>query len=217
MKKILITQRLVKNDSYPEQREMLDIRWGELFEELNFLPIVLPVEYSLFKYFEELEIEGVFIAGGNDLNGYNPNELSKKRDLFEKELISFAIKKDIPIFAVCRGLQIVAEYFGCSFKKVYGQTGIKHKLKVNINSKYYKQLSLIKQVNAFHTYAIKDINEDLIVSATNEDGMIKCIEHRTLKIFAQMWHSEREIPFNNEELNLIRDFFSQKFLKAKND
>ena len=42
MKKIAITQRLIDNDSYKEIRETLDINWGKIFLQMNFLPIVLP-------------------------------------------------------------------------------------------------------------------------------------------------------------------------------
>jgi len=35
-------------------------------------------------------------------------------------------------------------------------------------------------------------------------GIVKAIEHKKYKIFGQMWHSEREKPFNKNEMKLIR-------------
>jgi len=47
------------------------------------------------------------------------------------------------------------------------------------------------------------------VSATTNDGIIKAIEHKEHKIFAQMWHSEREFVFNKQEVQLIKDLFEE--------
>ena len=208
MKKIAITQRLANNETYFEQREMLDIAWGSLFLEIGLLPVVLPYNYDFKKYFQEFDIEGIFLSGGNDLNLLNQNELSQKRDSFEKELISYGIENKIPIFGVCRGLQIIVEYFGGSFKAVQEQVGTKDRLKVNSESKYFPLLSQLGTVNSYHNYGVDGISDSLIVSAYSEkDKVIKAIEHKEHKIFAQMWHSEREKPFPKEELNLIKEFF----------
>jgi N5-(cytidine 5'-diphosphoramidyl)-L-glutamine hydrolase len=211
MKKIAITQRLLINEIYYECREALDIRWGLLFKELGFLPIVLPTEYDFEIYFEALDIDGICITGGNDLNTLNPNELSKKRDEFEKRLIKYGIEQNIPIYGICRGMQIIAEYFGCDLEEVENQVNITHPLQINPLSKFANKLKQLKHVNSFHTYRISSLHNSLLVSATHENGTIKAMEHKDYKIFAQMWHSERESPFNPEELDLIKSFFFQSY------
>jgi len=208
MKNIIVTQRLILNDSYYELREALDIKWGSLFEQLDILPIVLPMEYDFKKYFNNIQIDGILLTGGNDLNSLNKSTESLKRDNFEKELIDYGIKHNIPIFGMCRGMQIIAEYFRCSFKKVEDQVAIKHTIKVNKQSKYFDLLEKIDKVNSFHNFAVDNITDELIVSARNEKNMIKAIEHKQYKIFGQMWHSEREKPFNSGEINMIREFFN---------
>lgn len=208
MKKIAITQRLVLNGSYYEVREALDVRWGALFGELNFLPVVLPINFDFEKYFKVFDIDGIFLTGGNDLNSLHLNNESKQRDIFEKELIKYGIHNNIPIFGVCRGMQLIAEYFGSDFIKVKNQVAIKHSLKVNQESKYFDELSKIGKVNSYHTYAIRELAEELIISATDKNSMIKAIEHKKYKIFGQMWHSERESLFMQEELALIKNFFN---------
>lgn len=207
LKKIAITQRIIQNQSYPEQREALDVRWAKLFKELNFLPIVLPIEYDFETYFKHIEIDGILLTGGNDLNIFTASEESLKRDVFEKQLIEYGIKNNIPIFGVCRGMQIIAQYFDSSFKQVSNQVGIRHNLDANKKSKYYNQLSQIKNVNSFHNYAINILSDKLLISATDANGVIKAVEHNTYKIFAQMWHSEREDLMNKAELDLIKRFF----------
>lgn len=207
MKKILITQRLAENESYFEQREILDVSWGRLFKKIDILPIVLPYECDFKSYFENIEIDGVLLSGGNDLNSLNQNKLSLKRDAYELKLIEYCSFHNIPLFGVCRGMQIIAKYFDATFKKVDNQVAIKHKIKVDKNSKYFKYLKKLEEVNSFHNFAIDRISDEFLVSATSEDKIIKAIEHKELKIFAQMWHSERVSPFNEYELNLIKEFF----------
>jgi len=111
MKKIAITQNIIINESYKETREALDIKWGLLFQKLGFLPIILPIDYDFKSYFDSLHLDGILLTGGNDLSIINPNIESIKRDIFEKSLIKYAIEHNIPIFGVCRGMQIMAEYF----------------------------------------------------------------------------------------------------------
>ena len=80
----------------------------------------------------------------------------------------------------------------------------------NSASKYYKGLSDLKK--STHLITIKDsITSDFIVSARKTDGLIKAIEHKKYKIFAQMWHSEREDPYNEVEMEMIKNFFKGKY------
>lgn len=207
MKKIAITQRLIQNENYYEIREALDINYCKLVNACGFLPIVLPYEIEFNKYFEELRIDGVILTGGNDLNSCNCNELSKKRDIFEKKLLAYCIKNKIPILGICRGMQVIAEYFGSNFKYVENQVNIKHDLKVSENSKYKTYLKKLTKVNSFHNYEINNISNEFIISATDKINVIKAIEHKNHKIFAQMWHTEREKQFNDKEMDLIKGFF----------
>lgn len=207
MKKILITQRLILNQSYYEIREALDINYSKLLSKSGFLPIALPYEINFIDYFKAFDISGILLTGGNDLNIVNSSPLSERRDIYEKNLITFAIENNIPIFGICRGLQIIAEYFGSTFKKVSGQVNIKHNIKISEQSLFAKELSNIDKVNSFHNFTVDKLGNELKVSATTETGIIKAIEHKRYKIFAQMWHSEREAIFNENEIKLIKNFF----------
>jgi len=207
MKKIAITQRLVENTSYKETREALDVNYAKFISEAGYLPIALPYKVDFVEYFKELDISGVLLTGGNDLNSINPSPLSKQRDEFEKRLISYAINNNIPIFGICRGLQVIAEYFNSTFKKVLGQVNTRHTLKPSRDSFYSKQLGMMDTVNSFHNFSVDSLGGELKVSAMG-NNIIKAIEHKKYKIFAQMWHSERELDFNKQEVQLIKDFFN---------
>jgi len=136
MKKIVVTQRLLENESYHEVREALDINYCSLLQECGYLPIVLPYEVDFKKYFNDIGIDGVLLSGGNDLNVCSKNSLSKKRDEFEVELLEYCIEQKIPVFGICRGMQLIAHYFGSSFKKVENEVNVRNKLIVKSGSLY---------------------------------------------------------------------------------
>jgi putative glutamine amidotransferase len=210
MKKILVTQRLILNESYHEVREALDIEWGKLFSQLDFLPIVLPVEVDFKKYFELENVSGVMLTGGNDLSIFNNNELSIKRDNYEKNLISYCIEHNIPLLGICRGMQLIGNYFNADFEKVSGHVAIRHSLVIDQNSRYYESLKEVKEVNSYHNYALKYPGDNIMISAKSPDGIIKAIEHKSRKVFGQMWHPEREHPFSKSEMKLIKSFFNNQ-------
>ena len=195
--KIAITQRILKNSSYFEIRESLDIRWGKLFSKLKFIPIVLPYGIDFKKY----DFDGVILSGGNDIGEFD------FRDKYETKLIEYCLQNSLPIFGVCRGMQLINSYFGGSLKRVDGEVGVFNRLIINQKSKYKEKLEKLKEVNSFHNFAIDRLGDGLIVSAWSEKNIIKAIEHKKYKIFACMWHSERNEPFDEDELKLIKDFF----------
>ena len=207
LKKIAISQRLILNNSYYELRAGLDVKWGVLFKDLNFIPLIIPYDYDFELFASHFDIDGILLSGGNDLSVVSNRELDKKRDELESKILSFAINNNIPVFALCRGMQFIAHYFGSSLKKVQGHIGTMHKLKINEESKYAKLLSKLNEVNSYHNIAVDKLSKDFIVSAYSFDGTIKAIEHKNLNIFAVMWHSERQEPFNKFEMDLIKEHF----------
>lgn len=207
MKKIAITQRLTSNKDYYEIREALDVNWGKMLQQIDLLPIILPIELDFKKYFDSFAIDGVLLTGGNDLYNLKQCDSSKKRDNFENGMIEYAILNSIPIFGVCRGMQKIADYFGCDFYKTEIHVATRHDINFNPKSEYASYLKNINKVNSFHNYAIKNLSDVLLVSAYSGDGVIEAIEHKQHRIFGQMWHSERELHFDYDELKLIKNFF----------
>ncbi|WP_320035336.1 gamma-glutamyl-gamma-aminobutyrate hydrolase family protein [Halarcobacter sp.] len=210
MKKIVVSQRLIQHDKYYEIRECLDIKYSKLIEKCGFLPIILPTEVNFKNYFNELKIDGIFLTGGNDLYIFNQSILSQKRDIFEYDLIKYAIDNNIPIYGICRGMQIIAKYFDSKLKLIPNHINSHHKIVVNKESKYFKYLKNIETTNSFHKYGIDILGKGLIISAKSNDGIIEAIEHEKYKIFAQMWHSERTKPFCKNELDIIKKFFTEE-------
>lgn len=207
MTQIAITQRLAYHQEIDETREELDIRWHELLKKAQLSPLVLSASGpSPKEYLEQYSITGVIFSGGNDLSSLSDCPLSKTRDKFEKGLLSEAILKNIPVLGVCRGAQLIADYFGSEF------TTIKNHVRTNHNIKFCKSLKWLKDfsdksVNSYHNYAIQNLSKELILSASTEDECIEAFEHTDHKIAGIMWHPERNNVFDNEELKFLKSFF----------
>ena len=56
--------------------------------------------FSLTEYLEYIQPDGILLSGGNDIGEV------KLRDKLEFQLLSWALK-NIPIFGICRGMQII--------------------------------------------------------------------------------------------------------------
>ncbi len=213
MKKIAITQRLVLHTEINETRDALDVRWARLFNAIGAVPVVLPTAYDdPLAYFEGIGIDGVILSGGNDLASISDDPLSKLRDDFEKRIIAIGIEKRLPIFGVCRGLQVINEYFGGTLEKVENHVRTQHAISAVEGSMYSDELTKLAKVNSFHSYGIIAIPQGFKAAARSADGYVEAIENDRLKIWAQMWHSEREEPLRKDELAIFIKHFSLKSL-----
>jgi putative glutamine amidotransferase len=193
MKRIALTQRLVKNDSYREIREALDINWGAFIQQAGFEPLALPVKYD----FRKLRFDGALLTGGNDLAVVSGDETDKLRDDFEYALLDFCITKKIPVLGVCRGMQLINVYFDGSLKRTANHAGVRHRLDNGM------------EVNSFHNFSADRLGNGLEVTARSGDGTIEMIRHNEHKICAQMYHPERYDPFCDYDLRFLRSFFNE--------
>lgn len=101
------------------------IDYANVVSEVGGIPFIIPTINK--KNAEEIvsKIDGLILTGGSDIDPSLFNEkpietdfeIMKsdiKRDLFEMELIKYAIKLNKPILGVCRGMQLLNVYFSGS-------------------------------------------------------------------------------------------------------
>jgi len=214
MRNILVTQHLFENSSYPETREGLDINWSKFLFSCGFFPIPISIKLSPDLYFDKFKPAGILLTGGNDLSRFSPdNSLSKMRDQLEIKIIRLALTHKLPILGVCRGMQILANYFEFPIEALSGHVGKEHSISVDEKTKLGQFLAPDLKVNSYHNYCIKAVKGPFKVSAKcPKDKSIEAFESETYKICALMWHPEREKPFNEAVINLIREFFLGSWL-----
>jgi len=207
LNRIGITQRLVREKKYDEIRNALDIRWLELLLSIDLIPIPIPINID-FSLYADLGLNGIIMTGGNDLSSQSDNLLSSLRDKHEIECIRYSIENSIPLFGVCRGMQLIAEYFGSTFKRVENHVAKRHQIVLLKDHEYKNHFSNIETVNSYHKYAIDVLGNELVpVGICPEDNIIEAIQHKNYKIFGQMWHPERENPFDLNNRGIISSFF----------
>lgn len=208
-KAVAVTQRSMENPSYHEVRDALDVNWGGFMEGAGLVPVLLPTNYAAFSdFFSITEIRGLLLTGGNGLGRLDGSPLSLRRDIFEKDLLHFALNRNLPVLGVCRGAQVIADFFGSEFRRVTeAHVRTRHKLVTEGCSKYGGLLAPVKDANSFHDYAISTLPPEIRAVVRSEDGVIEAIEHIRMPVLGIMWHPEREAPFRDEDLSLFRRFF----------
>jgi len=186
-----ISLRITEAQNYQETRDSLSQEWVPLLEKLSFQPVLIPNNLSNIPVFiTEMDIDSIILSGGDDI-GKHP-----LRDKTEKQIIEFAIKSRLPIFGVCRGMQILNNYFNGSLNhNSRNHVGKRHLLAL-INKKFVENLGMDSiDVNSFHNNIIneKDLGSDLNAFAIfEEDKTIEGFFHNDLPIVGVMWHPERD-------------------------
>jgi N5-(cytidine 5'-diphosphoramidyl)-L-glutamine hydrolase len=208
MKRLGITQRVENIAAYSERRDCLDQRWSVLADELGYIPIPLPNigNKSVSKLLDSLQLDAIILSGGNSITQLNPGALdvAPERDAFEIALINEASIRAIPILGVCRGMQMINLYCGGQLSTIKGHVAVRHKL--NIAPEYSEYI--LETVNSYHNWAIKlsDLAPDLIPIARDEQGNIEAFIYKTQAMLGIMWHPERERPFKQQDIKLIKKF-----------
>jgi len=168
------------------------------------------------------DVGGLLLTGGGDVDparyGETPHqtldEVDPVRDEFEIALIAAARARDLPIFAICRGVQMLNVAAGGTLvqdipSEVAG--AINHSLVVPPHPPYElahevwveKDSLLAKllgdrlvgsdtcEVNSRHHQAVKTVAPGYRVSATAPDGVIEAIEDPSARFcLGVQWHPE---------------------------
>jgi putative glutamine amidotransferase len=167
-------------------------------------------------------VHGLLLTGGEDVApakyGEEPHPTvvndESGRDDFEIALIAAARGRGLPIFAICRGVQVLNVASGGTLvQDIPSQLpgSIEHSLPIPPNQPYslahdvwLEKDSLLSKlmgerlsdadtcaVNSRHHQAVKDLGRGFRVSATAPDGVIEAIEDPTVPFcLGVQWHPE---------------------------
>ncbi len=132
--------------------------------------------------------DAVVLSGGNDIGEF------LHRDKTERLVMQHARNKRLPLLGICRGMQIMAVDDGASLEPVQHHIATKHQLKGEINHR----------VNSYHALRISRCPKSYNVIAWAEDGTIEAIKHKFLPWEGWMWHPERELFFDENDLHRLK-------------
>lgn len=187
-------------DAVPERQETRDAldqalaRWlAELGYQALLLPNVLD-SYTLPSLITQLKPALIVLSGGNDLGQY------PARDQTESALVDIARKLQLPLLAICRGMQLLAQTEGVALKTVSGHVARRHML-----SGFWQG-----DVNSYHQFALSELPAHYDLLAQSPDGCIEAMRHQSLPWLALMWHPEREQPFCPLDLSRVQAVLQQE-------
>ena len=205
--KIGITQRVEKDLITGETRDCLDQKWFKLFDVLNLNAIQIPNNHNeICKWIIYMEIEGFILSGGNDLSCINnPKNPNIKRDKTEISILKFAQQKNLSVLGICRGLQMINNFFNGDLIPLKNHINIMHEIKYQ----YSTREKIIRTVNSFHSWGInkESLGKELYPFAWDCKGNIEAVKHKNLNWIGLMWHPERMEELEKRDEQIISDLF----------
>ncbi len=191
----------------------------------------LPVEFVQYSRISSLdEFDALLLIGGDDIEPSLYGEenlfpditrLESERDRMELSAIEHFERRGLPIFGICRGIQIINVYFGGTlWQDIPHQLGsTRHKYRSGEKRDVFHDV-LIRaanpifpvgerlRVNSFHHQSVKEPGRSLRVFAYADDGIVEGILHKEKPIFAVQWHPER-LPQGWSARERIREFLER--------
>ena len=162
-------------------------------------------------------LDGLLLSGGSDLDpGYYGEEpmpelgiTLPERDAFETVLVGQALRRGIPIFGICRGMQVLNVALGGTlYQDLPSQWEgdvLKHRQdtpkwqpthEVRITDGSYLAEVMdreVVKVNSYHHQGIKDLAEGLLATGYSSDGVIEAVEAEDVSerwLLGVQWHAE---------------------------
>ncbi|MCM3727824.1 gamma-glutamyl-gamma-aminobutyrate hydrolase family protein [Neobacillus cucumis] len=195
------------------------------------IPIILPYINA------ELAIEtmplcdGIILSGGEDVDplyyGEDPHPqlgpTTPERDLAEIAIAKYALDNNIPLLAICRGIQILNVALGGTLiqdipsqvkepiqhSQQVTRSRDTHSVNIQKDSKLFQILDTEQvRVNSLHHQSINKVAKDLRVVADSSDGIVEAVEYiypNTFTVGVQ-WHPESMAGTNDQMNNLFVEF-----------
>jgi putative glutamine amidotransferase len=183
-------------------------------EQAGAVPVVLPPVRPEDAGLVLDRLDGLLLSGGVDVDpslyGRAPHpklgRVNRRRDDFELALVGEALGRDLPIFGICRGQQVLnvarggtllqdipSECKGAMGHDARGRRWRRaHDVDVLPGTRLHALLRLDSvAVNSFHHQAVADVGPGLVVSARSRDGVIEGLEMPGRRfVVAVQWHPE---------------------------
>lgn len=170
-------------------------------ESAGGLPILIPMLTNLHELENLLpRLDGILFSGGLDLQASlygaprhpTEDEYDPGLDEFEMAIASWALQEDIPVLAVCRGMQLVNVLLGGNLyqdissqypdalnhcRRDMPRTALTHTITVEEGSLVERVLGTRQlSVNSLHHQAIKDLGKGVYISGRADDGLAELLE-----------------------------------------
>jgi N5-(cytidine 5'-diphosphoramidyl)-L-glutamine hydrolase len=197
MRYIAITMMRVHDPCRDEWRDTIDSRWLSFIRACGYTPIYIPNNAELCRdLLVNIKPIGIILSGGGDCVAISG--VLSERDKTEKTIIEIAVEFNIPLLGICRGMQVLFGFYGVNPTGVVNHKCVKHPVVIN-GSEF--------NVNSFHNYGFFRAPSNFDVICSSADGVIECAVDKGKHFYTIMWHPERESPFKELDINLMKELF----------
>jgi len=201
--------------------------------KINALPLIIPVLQSrkILEQFFQM-IDGLLLIGGPDLDPVHYNQLKHAqlrkvtlaRDNMEMQVSIWALEANLPIMAICRGIQVLNVAAGGTlwqdiasqlpnaakhdYYPDYPKNFLAHTVKLMPDSRLTEIIGDDDvSVNSLHHQAIDKLGQNLRTVAYAPDGIIEAVERVDAKwTVGVQWHPEWLIESDQRMMNLFKAF-----------
>lgn len=225
---IAANQRQVEMDTLPWS--YVPSGFPNAIIEAGGMPLILPINKPEIAKQYVTMIDKLILTGGQNVTPdfYNaekdPNaedDYLLERDEFEIALIKEAIAQGKPIFAVCRGMQLMNVVLGGTLHQNIKNHWQTEDSDITTQSMEVVDKSIFSDIydnngmiNSYHRQAIKDLAPDLkVIVRSPEDGIIEAVEstNPNMRYIGVQWHPELLIYSDKEHSKKLFDFLVNHF------
>lgn len=184
------------------------------------IPIILPPIIDLSDQLETLLLrcDAIVLHGGGDIDpkhyGQSPITpalygINSNHDEIEIAVARQALAEDIPMLAICRGLQVVNVAHGGTLIQDLGTDDHRqkyHPVNLTPDSKVAQAIGATqaKACHSFHHQAVDSVGNGFVVTGVATDGTIEAIESTTATWYvAVQWHPEDSATTDQQQQNLF--------------
>lgn len=223
---------------WPQTGWRYDVCYGEnatAIEQAGGLPVLIPSQTSdetLRELYQRLD--GVLLPGGGDIN---PDQYGKEhgsvlygiddsRDRVELSMARWAVEDDLPVFGICRGIQVMNVALGGTLTQDIPslvETDLRHVINVPEGESRSKVLHAVEidassrlatilgdttlDVNSIHHQTIQEVAPSLSITAKAPDGLIEGVEMPDKNfVLGVQWHPEDMVADDERMQQLFKAF-----------
>ncbi len=176
----------------------------------NGIPLMLPPDPGVVDNLVSLipRVDALVLAGGGDVDPRRYGQPSTAEELYgivpdhdevEFAVAAAALERELPVLAVCRGMQVVNVALGGTLHQHIGDDHwfVHHPVEVEAGSRVGKAVGTVidthrlDQCHSVHHQAVDRLGDGLRISARSVDGITEAYEsERGAWLVGVQWHPE---------------------------
>lgn len=221
----------IRDPQAKTEQDRLNRAYSQALWLAGAVPVILPTLENEEAAAETLHhLDGLLVSGGADLSpdlygekAINDTvETDPLRDRAELPLIRAALEQEMPLFAICRGIQSLNVTLGgtlyqdlvtqrpspVAHRQSQSRDTRTHSISIEPDSRLARIVGdTVMEVNSLHHQAVKEVGRGLRVVALAPDGVIEAVEDAEKPfLIGVQFHPEETVGVCEKSRRLFRAF-----------